>query len=137
ASTPHTRAASGILPEAARRFSRQLPLGVTAVARSPRQTGTSGTWVALRIVVMTDNRRIRRFPMSRLSWTLIVPVLLLAGCHDDSVSPRDVNPPAAPRGVVSVTGDGTVYLSWLANTESDLAGYRVYEAPCATGSSCP
>jgi hypothetical protein len=72
----------------------------------------------------------------------VIPILLaaaavgLAGCNDGS-SPRDVTPPAAPRGLYSVTGDQSVTLSWLANTEGDLAGYRVYQAPCASGSNCP
>ena len=67
---------------------------------------------------------------------LAAAVLGIAGCNDSS-SPRDVTPPAAPRGLFSVTGDKSVTLSWLANTEGDLAGYRVYEAPCASGSNCP
>src|ERR1043166_866542 len=72
-----------------------------------------------------------------------IPILLvlaavgLAGCVDHTTAPRDVTPPAAPRGVFSVTGDGQVTLHWLANTESDGVGYRIYQAPCATGSSCP
>lgn len=60
----------------------------------------------------------------------------LAGCHD-STAPGDVIPPAAPRGLYSVTGDRAVTLHWLANTESDVAGYRIYEAPCASGTGCP
>jgi hypothetical protein len=61
----------------------------------------------------------------------------VAGCNDNSTAPHDVTPPAAPRGLFSVTGDGSVKLSWLANTESDLAGYRVYESTCASGPNCP
>lgn len=52
--------------------------------------------------------------------------LALAGCDDDTTAPRDVTPPAAPRGVRSVTGDTKVYLSWLANTEADVQGYGIY-----------
>jgi hypothetical protein len=63
-------------------------------------------------------------------------VAVIAGC-DDSTSPRDVTPPAAPRGLRSVTGDGEAKLSWLANTEPDVAGYRVYMSPCASGPNCP
>src|SRR5262245_55777507 len=65
-----------------------------------------------------------------------VLALAVAGC-DDNTSPRDVTPPAAPRGLFSVTGDGQVTLRWLANTESDVQGYRVYESPCSSGPSCP
>ena len=62
--------------------------------------------------------------------------LVAAGC-DQGTSPRDVTPPAAPRGLFSVTGDGQATLRWLANTESDLQGYRVYESPCSSGPDCP
>lgn len=68
---------------------------------------------------------------------LLALALLLGGCDDDTVSSRDVTPPAAPRGFVSVTGDHSVRLSWLGNTEADVVGYRVYIADCPSGSSCP
>ncbi len=70
-------------------------------------------------------------------WMTILTTLLLAGCVDHTASVRDVTPPAAPRGVYTVTGDGEVMIHWLANTEPDVAGYRLYEAPCASGSGCP
>jgi len=72
-----------------------------------------------------------------------IPILLalaavtLTGCDERTTAPRDVTPPAAPRGLYSTTGDGQVTLRWLANTEGDLAGYRVYQSPCATGPDCP
>src|SRR5262245_22683172 len=70
---------------------------------------------------------------------MAVAALGLAGCNHatDSVRPTDVTPPAAPRGLYSTTGDGQVTLRWLANTEGDVAGYRVYESQCATGPACP
>ncbi len=43
-----------------------------------------------------------------------------------SATPQDMTPPAAPQGLQAVAGDGTVDLSWIANGESDLAGYDVY-----------
>jgi len=79
--------------------------------------------------------------MNRFQTALaLLVVLLLAGCEDDHVPtapPRDVTPPAAPRAVYSVTGDHQVTLHWLANTEPDVAGYKIYMAPCANGPSCP
>ena len=72
-----------------------------------------------------------------------IPVLLavmslgLMGCNDTTAPPRDVTPPAAPRGLYSTTGDGQVTLRWLQNTERDLAGYRIYSSPCASGPDCP
>jgi hypothetical protein len=56
--------------------------------------------------------------------------VMMNGC-DDETAPRDVVPPLAPRGVFSTTGDGSVTLRWISNTESDLAGYRVYQSGCA------
>jgi hypothetical protein len=57
---------------------------------------------------------------------------------DDSapaiVTPRDIFPPAAPRGLVAVVLPGTAPgsavtdLSWAINLETDLAGYRVYRS---------
>jgi hypothetical protein len=75
--------------------------------------------------------------MSRRWLLALSAMVLLAGCDEDTTAPRDVQPPAAPRGLRSVTGDGEARLSWLANTESDVAGYRVYMSPCARGASCP
>ncbi len=77
------------------------------------------------------------FARSLMTLALAVGALTLASCQDNTTEPRDRTPPAAPRGVTSVTGDHQVTLRWLANTEGDVAGYRVYESPCATGSSCP
>ncbi len=41
------------------------------------------------------------------------------------LTPRDTFPPAAPKGLSAVAGQGTMNLSWDANTEHDLAGYLV------------
>jgi hypothetical protein len=69
----------------------------------------------------------------------IAALVLLAGCQDDQtvIVPTDATPPAAPRGLVSVTGDGQVLLDWLPNTEPDVAGYRIYIGTCPDGPSCP
>jgi hypothetical protein len=50
------------------------------------------------------------------------------------VTPRDTFPPAAPKALSVVAGDGSMRLSWDANQERDLAGYLVLrgEAPGET-----
>lgn len=42
-----------------------------------------------------------------------------------AVTPTDVFPPAAPRGLRAVSAGASVELSWSRNREPDLAGYRV------------
>jgi hypothetical protein len=50
------------------------------------------------------------------------------------ITPRDVYPPASPRGLTAVVSAGVVSLIWDPNTEKDLDGYFVLraEAPGAT-----
>lgn len=66
---------------------------------------------------------------------LVAAAALLAGCSDKKTNP--IPPPAAPRGLFSVTGDHQVTLVWLANTEPEVVGYRIFDAACATGDQCP
>lgn len=45
----------------------------------------------------------------------------------------DITPPLPPTGLVATGADGIVDLDWSDNTESDLAGYRVYRSTTAGG----
>ena len=45
---------------------------------------------------------------------------------DVGVVVRAEVPPAPPRGLFSVTGDGQVTLYWYANTEADIEGYNLW-----------
>lgn len=55
--------------------------------------------------------------------------LVLNGCEKKTVIVNpDVEPPAAPRGVTSITGDGQVTVQWYPNGESDFEGYLVWKS---------
>jgi hypothetical protein len=75
--------------------------------------------------IRRSSSRIRLFPMLGVLATLSI---FAVGCDDDPVAPVVVDsvPPAAPQAVRTVTGDGRVTISWVPNTEFDLAGYRVF-----------
>lgn len=76
--------------------------------------------------------------MIRRALVLLVVAAAIAGCRDNGpTGSGDVTPPAAPRGFYSVTGDHTVYLHWLDNTESDVAGYNIRVSDCSNGPNCP
>ncbi|HID55728.1 TPA: hypothetical protein EYP37_04305 [Candidatus Poribacteria bacterium] len=56
-------------------------------------------------------------------------LLILVGCDTDkSCYTPDTTPPATPRGVRTITGDGKVTIEWYGSDEPDLAGYRVYRS---------
>ncbi|MCR8634636.1 fibronectin type III domain-containing protein [Paenibacillus radicis (ex Xue et al. 2023)] len=40
--------------------------------------------------------------------------------------PSDTTPPSAPTGLTGTAGNGSAQLNWAANSEADLAGYKVY-----------
>ena len=58
--------------------------------------------------------------------------LVSLGCEKRVIAP-DVEPPAFPRGVYSITGDVKVTLYWYPNTEKDLEGYNVYRGAACQG----
>ena len=47
---------------------------------------------------------------------------------ESSATPRDLTPPASPKGLTVVAGIKRVFLTWNENEEQDLAGYRVYRS---------
>ncbi len=57
---------------------------------------------------------------------MMVILAALAGGCKTTVTEVDTTPPFAPRGIYTETGDELVLLSWVPNSEPDLAGYRVY-----------
>ena len=73
--------------------------------------GKTYTYLVQRIVKQRDNRTAQ----SELS-------------SAETITPRDVYPPAAPTGLRVAAGPGSIELAWDRNTEADLAGYRVYRS---------
>jgi hypothetical protein len=73
----------------------------------------------------------------RLALGAFALVLVASGCSENPVVFRDALAPASPQALYSVTGDGSVTLYWVRNTERDLAGYRVYIAPAYNGPYTP
>lgn len=63
--------------------------------------------------------------MKATTFALALLFLALAGCHHHVLVP-DFEPPAAPRGVWTSTGDNFIEISWDRNREADLAGYNIY-----------
>jgi hypothetical protein len=61
----------------------------------------------------------------------VLAAVALVGCTVEKtvVQPaEDWQPPATPRGVTSITGNGYVEILWFESDELDLAGYRVYRS---------
>jgi hypothetical protein len=47
--------------------------------------------------------------------------------------PPDINAPSAPTGLWAAAGDGTAWLDWNDNSESDVNGYNVYRSTTSGG----
>ena len=60
----------------------------------------------------------------------VILVATLIGCYIDADNNDayidDSEPPAVPRGVRTITGDGYIRIEWYPNGEFDLAGYIVW-----------
>lgn len=54
----------------------------------------------------------------------ILTMVLFVGCREDSVF--DTTPPSPPQGIQALALDNAVELSWLPNSEPDVAGYKVW-----------
>ncbi len=55
------------------------------------------------------------------------------GCDDDTIVYNLDDPPAAPTGVTTITGDGWVEILWNPVRELDVVGYGVYRSSTLQG----
>ncbi len=77
--------------------------------------------------------------MNRIMAMISIMMLLLISCGEkEKIVSVPVNcAPDVPRGVYSVNYDGTVLICWVANYESDMAGYNVYRSETLDGQYSP
>ena len=77
--------------------------------------------------------------MNRILMTMAMLMLILISCEDDEpCAPVPVNcAPDVPHGVYSVNYDGTVLICWVANYESDMAGYNIFRSETLDGQYVP
>ena len=59
---------------------------------------------------------------------LTLSLIWTFGCETNNSVESDTEPPAIPRGVVSITGNERVTVEWFPNGEQDLAGYKVWRS---------
>jgi len=66
--------------------------------------------------------------INKMLTVLLVALMFagISGCYIDTDDERDNEPPAVPRGVITITGDEQVIIEWYPNGEYDLAGYQVW-----------
>ena len=55
----------------------------------------------------------------------------------ECITPRDIYPPAAPKGLTAVVNAGAISLIWDRNAENDLDGYLVLRAEAPSGTLQP
>ena len=67
-----------------------------------------------------------RFIIAFLFVITLFCLILGCGSEDESPVQADTEPPATPRGVRSITGDGQVIVEWFPNGEADLDGYIIW-----------
>ncbi len=62
----------------------------------------------------------------------VIGVVMLTSCYvDNTGAPSgadDIEPPAVPRGLTTITGDENVRIEWYPNSEYDLSGYSVWRS---------
>jgi hypothetical protein len=67
---------------------------------------------------------------------LLTTALLLTSCddrHDTGIADYDVYAPLPPVGIRTVSLDNAVEIHWIANQETDVAGYNIYVSATFNG----
>ena len=103
------------------------------------QAGTAGgPYTQVNAVLVTDVSYVDTGLTNDVAYYYVVTAVDSSGNEsllsvEVNATPEDVTPPAAPTTLAAVAGENLVTLDWAANTETDLAGYNVYQAVTAGG----
>jgi hypothetical protein len=76
--------------------------------------------------------------MAMISMLSIMMLLMISCGEKEKIVNVPVNcPPDVPHGVYAINYDGTVEICWVANYESDMAGYNIYRSETIDGNYSP
>lgn len=70
--------------------------------------------------------------MKNIITVALIVLFIMGGCKELVYQP-DLDPPTAPQGLSTETGNGFVELFWNSNVERDLAGYHIYVSSSYNG----
>jgi hypothetical protein len=105
---------------------REVPAEVAMPTEQGRQRRRGGWRVA-------SARRVRIAAVALLAFGAAVSAGCEPGDDGDNCWRPDTTPPAVPCGLWSMTGDREVRVMWIANSENDLDGYRIYRSTEPSG----
>ena len=83
-------------------------------------------------MVMGEEEMLSKISIFLVKFLCVVGMVTLTGCYvENTGSTRDaddIEPPAVPRGLKTITGDEYIYIEWYRNGEHDLSGYSIWRS---------
>jgi uncharacterized lipoprotein YddW (UPF0748 family)/fibronectin type 3 domain-containing protein len=105
-----------------------------------RATSTGGPYTQLNGSLLTSSDYVDNSAVNFTTYYYVVTAVdnspnanESGNSNEDSATPEDVTPPAAPTNLSAQGADGSVSLDWDDNGEGDLDGYNVHRATATGG----